>query len=288
MGSLSPNSSFFQRLQADEIDLVEMIDLELPGGGGNFHFTTANDEVWFTLSGSLTKYIPFAGGTPSGVQQDNSLGVSVIDFVMQNSIVAVSDMVDNSDFALARLKVGRVFISTPDLGRMEIYNGQVGDFGYDRVQLRGQARNLWKSLNVQWPYFLYQDTCAWRFGSQGCGVDTSSYAVQINTLSVNSSTTIDLYFPAGTITNSFANGRFDFGRLMVTGGVNSGAQRTIRAHSGDHLALSYDLPSADVTGISFEIRPGCRKRIVQDCKSLYNNEKNFNGYWGIPVQEKAY
>jgi len=286
--TLSPNSAYFERLQLDTVDLVELIDLELPGGGGNWHFTTANDFITYTLSGALTKYVPFAGGTPTGVQQDNSLGVAVIDFVLQNSITAISDMVDNSDFALARLKIGRVFASTPDLGRMEIYNGQVGDFGFDRIQLRGQARNLWKSLNVQWPYFLYQDTCAWRFGSQGCGVDASLYAVNINTISVNSSSTIDLVFPAGTLTNSFASGRFDFGRLIVTGGVNSGSQRTIRQHTGDKLSLSYDLPSSDVTSISFEIRPGCRKRIVQDCKSIYNNETNFNGYWGIPVQEKAY
>lgn len=288
MGTTSPNSAFFKRLQHDDIDIVELIDLELPGGGGKFHFTTCNQPVTYTLSGAATSYIPFAGGTPTGVQQDNSLGVSVIDFVMQNSIVAVSDMVDNSDFALARLKIGRVFISTPDLGRMEIYNGQIGDFAYDRIQLRGQARNLWKSLSVQWPYFLYQDTCAWRFGSQGCGVNASSYTVAINTLSVNSSTTIDLQFPAGTLTNSYADGRFDFGRLLITGGVNSGSERTIRSHVADKLSLSYDLPNADVTSISFQITPGCRKRIVQDCKSLYNNEINFNGYWGIPVQEDAF
>jgi len=287
-GTMSPNSAFFARLQEPTLDIVELIDIELPGAGGAWHFTTANQEITYTLSGTATKYQLFAGGTPTGVQQDNALGVSVIDFVMQNSITAITEMVENNDFALARIKIGRVFISTPDLGRMEIYNGQVGDFAYDRIQLRGQARNLWKSLNVQWPYYLYQDTCAWRFGSQWCGINASSFAVNINTIDVASSTTIDLLFPAGTLSNSYANGRFDFGRLIVTGGVSSGSQRTIRAHSGDLLSLSYDLPSSDVTGISFEIRPGCRKRIVEDCKSLYNNDKNFLGFWGIPVQEKAY
>jgi uncharacterized phage protein (TIGR02218 family) len=288
MPTSSPNSAFFQRLQMDEVDLVEIIDLELPGGGGSWHFTTANDAVTYTLSGAPTKYIPFAGGTPTGVQQDSALGVSVIDFVMQNSITAISEMVANSDFSLTRLKIGRVFISTPDLGRMEVYNGQVGDFSYDRIQLKGQARNLWKSLNVEWPYYNYQDTCAWRFGSAGCGVDTTSLAVAINTLSVNSSTTIELRFPAGTLTNSYASGRFDFGRIMVTGGVNSGSERTIRAHDGDNLSLSYDLPNADFTGITFSIKPGCRKRIVEDCTSLYNNAANALAFWGIPVQEKAY
>lgn len=288
MGSTAPNSAFMARLQLDDIDIVEIIDLELPGGGGMFHFTTCNQPVMYTLSGAATSYVPFAGGTPTGVQQDNALGVSVIDFVLQNSITAVSDMVDNSDFAIARLKIGRVFSSTPDLGRMEMYNGQVGDFSYDRIALKGQARNIWKSLNVQWPYYLYQDTCGWRFGSAGCGINTQSLGVTINSLIVNSSTTIDLQFPAGTLTNSFASGRFDFGRITVTGGVNSGAIRTIRSHVGDHVSLSYDLANADVTSISFVILPGCRKRIVEDCHSIYNNAKNAIAYWSIPVQEKAF
>lgn len=287
-GTISPNSAFFTRMQSDEIDLVEIIDLELPGGGGNFHFTTCNQPITYVLSGTATTYDPFAGGTPTGVQQDNALGVSVIDFVMQNTISNVSDMVDNSDFTQARLKIGRIFIGTPGLGRMEIYNGQVGDFAFDRIQLKGQARNLWKSLNVQWPYYLFQDTCGWRFGSAGCGINASSFDVAVNTINVTSSTTIDLYFPTGTLTSSFTTNRFDFGRLAVTGGVNSGAVRTIRSHSGDHLSLSYDLPSADVTSISFVIRPGCRKRIVQDCHSIYNNAKNALAFWTIPLQEKAY
>lgn len=287
-GTKSPSSAFYARLQWENIDIVELIDLELPGAGGKFHFTTANQPVTFTLSGAPTTYNPFAGGTPTGVQEDNTLGVAVIDFVMQNSIASVADMIDNADFAIAALKIGRVFASTPDLGRMDIYDGQIGDFSFDRVQLRGQARNLWKSLSVQWPYYMYQDTCGWRFGSAGCGVNASSYNVNINTLSINSSTTVDLIFPAGTISNSYANGRFDFGRLTVSNGVNSGSMRTIRAHSGDMLSLSYDLPNANFTGIQFVIQPGCRKRVVADCKSLYNNDKNALAFPGIPVQEQAF
>jgi uncharacterized phage protein (TIGR02218 family) len=288
MTTNAPNSAFFARMQEEFIDLVEMIDIDLPGGGGSWHFTTCNQPVTYTLSGAPTTYIPFSGGTPTGVQQDNNLGVSVIDFVMQNSIQAIGEMVANADFSLASLKIGRVFVSTPDLGRMEMYTGQVGDFSFNRAEVKGQARNIWKSLNVQWPYYLYQDTCAWRFGSAGCGVNASSFNVTINTISVTSSTVIDIRFPAGTLTNSFPDGRFDFGKLTVTGGVNSGSMRTIRAHTGDMLSLSYDLPSANFAGISFTIRPGCRKRMVEDCKSLYNNDTNFLGFKDIPVQEKAY
>lgn len=284
----APNDAYFARLQADFIDLTELIDLELPGGGGKWHFTTSNHPVTFTLSGVPTEYIPFAGGTPTGVHEDNSLGVTVIDFVMQNSIAAISDMVDNSDFSNAGLKIGRVFISTPDLGRMSLYDGQIGDFGFDRIQLRGQARNLWKSLSVNWPYYQYQDTCSWRFGSAGCGVNASSYNVNVGTLSINSSTTIDLRFPTGTLSNSFPDGRFDFGRITVTNGVNSGSIRTIRAHTGDMVSLSYDLPNADFTAMQFVIQPGCRKRIVEDCNSLYNNTKNALAFWGIPLQEQAF
>lgn len=286
MTTVSPNSAFFQLLQADNVTIVELIDFELPNGVVR-HWTTCNQPVTYTLSGSATRYTPFSGQTPMGVQEDNQLGVSVIDFVLQNSDDVISSYLDNSDFACAKLKIGRVFPSTPDLGRMEVYNGQIGDFGYTRAQIKGQARNFWKSLSIEWPYYRYMDTCGWRFGSDGCGFNTTSVTYAVNTLNVGSSTTLDLLFPTGTF-SAYSDGRFDFGRLTVTAGTNSGAIRTIRAHTGDLLSLAKDLTNADFTGITFSIYPGCRKRLIEDCKSLYNNDRNFLGWKWIPIQEDAF
>lgn len=273
--TVAPNSAFFTRLQADAVDLIELIDFELPGGT-SFRWTTANRPLTYTLSGAATSYIPFPGLTPGGVHESNNLQVAAANFVMQNSGSPLVGLIEN-DFGTAKIKVGRVFASTPDLGRMEVYFGQVGDFTYNRTQITGQARNIWKSLSIQWPYYSYQDTCGWRFGSQGCGFNTASITMAVNSVNVGSSTVSALLMPTGTL-SSYTAGRFDFGRLTVTAGVNSGMVRTIRVHTGDLLTLASPLPFSDFTGITLSIYPGCRKRLIDDCKSLYNNDTNFLGW----------
>ena len=281
------NSAFWVRLQADDLEIAELIDLETPSGG-SFHWTTANQPITYTLSGVPTTYIPFPGGTGSGIEESIDLGVSVMDFTMANTGPILQGQLLSADFALAALKIGQIFTDTPDLDRMEIYTGKIGDFQFDRLELSGQARNLWKSLNVQWPYYTYQDKCAWRFGSAGCGFNTSSITLAINTINVGSSTTLNILLNSGTLTQSFANNRFDLGRATFTSGTNSGAVRTIRVQTGDLLSLSYILPNGDLTGLQLSIYPGCKKRLIDDCKSLYNNDTNFFGSPWIPKFEQAF
>jgi hypothetical protein len=269
---ITGNSSLFQqKLQSDGVLLCELIDLYLPNGAA-LHFTTANNPITYTLSGADTSYRPFPG-SGGGMQEDTLLGVSVVDFVMSNANSSVAQQLVSNDFALCNLKIGRVFTDTPNLGRMDIYNGKVGDFSYDRHEVTGQARNYWKSLNVQWPYYTYRDTCGWRFGSVGCGKTRPSYA--INSINVSSSDTRLILVASGYLTRSFANGQLEFGRATVTGGVNSGFVRAIIGQSGDLISLSSDLPYSDISGMKLLIEPGCKKRLIEDCKSLYNNDKKF-------------
>ncbi len=283
-----PNTPFFTRLQGDAIEMCELIDLETKGP--HFHWTTANQPITYTLSGTLTEYFPFPGKTITGVKESTDLGVSVVDFVVANTGQIFSDLMVANDMDMAALKVGRIFTDTPDLGRMEIFQGKLGDFSYDRDKISGQARNQYGSANTRWPYYNYQDACVWRFGGTGCGFDTTSITLTLATDSFDtgSSTTLNLLLASGTLTGSYDNGRFDFGRFTVTDGVNSGHVRTIRAHTGDLLFLSHPLPVNSFANIAATIWPGCRKRRVTDCVSLYDNGENFLGFEWIPIQEDAF
>jgi hypothetical protein len=275
-------------MQQDNIEMVELIDLET--NGPSFHWNGSNRSVTYTLSGTATEYLPFPGKTITGVRESTDLAVSVIDFVVANTGSLINDLLVSNAFDMAVLKVGRVFTDTPDLGRMEIYRGKLGDLSYDRKQVSGQARSQFGSSNTRWPYYNYQDTCIWRFGGTGCGFDTTSVTLTLATdsIAVSSSTQINVLVASGTLTGSFADGRFDFGRFTVTGGVNSGHVRTIRAHTGDLLFLSHPLPINDFTAMTATIFPGCRKRRVTDCISLYDNAENYVGFEWIPIQEDAF
>jgi uncharacterized phage protein (TIGR02218 family) len=284
---VSATSAFWLKMQGDSNLLTELIDLELPGGT-NYRFTTTNAPLTYTLSAAPTIYVPFPGATPTGVEESADMGVSIIDFLMVNTFNDVMSMLDSDDFKSAVIKVGRVFTDTPDLGRMEIYYGQMGDFVHDRLTIKGQVRNQWKSMGVRWPYYTYQDKCNWRFGGTGCGFNTASVTVALNSIQVGSSTTLALLVASGYLVRSYSNGRFDFGKLTVTAGANSGHVRTIRSHSGDLLGLSHTLPNSDLSGMQLSIYPGCRKRLIDDCKSLYNNDKNFLGWPWIPAQEQGW
>lgn len=283
-----PNSAFFDRLQEDGVQMCEVIDLETKGPA--FHWCTANQPLTQTLSGTPTTYFPFPGKTIGGVRESTELSISVIDFIMANTGQIFADLITTNDMDAAAIKVGRIFPDTPDLGRMEVYHGKLGDFTYDRNQVSGQARSQYGSGNTRWPYYNYQDACIWRFGGTGCGFDTSTVTLALDATSIDtgSSTTINFLAASGTLTLSFSNGHWDFGRLTVTGGVNSGHVRTIRAHTGDLLFLSHPLPINSFAAMTVDIWPGCRKRRVTDCVSKYNNAANFVGFEWIPIQEDAF
>lgn len=279
------NSAFYTRMQSHGGTLVELIDLETTNI--ELHWTTANQPITYTLSGFETIYEPFPGMVPGGVEESVDLGVAVIDFVMANTGDILRKMLSSDEFSKARLVVGRVFADTPDMYRMPYYEGTIGDFSYDRKEIRGQARNQFKSMAIRWPYYNYQDKCVWRFGGTGCGFNTTSVTQLIGSVAVTSSSPLVVALNSGTLA-SFAAGRFDFGRLVVTGGVNSGQVRTIRTHTGDLLGLSHPLAINSFTGMSVSIFPGCRKRLKEDCHSTYNNAENFMGFPWIPIQEQAF
>ncbi len=278
------SSAYWARMQEDGLQMVDLIELRTRSR--SFYFTTAPDPI----VSSLQTYQPFIGGTPTGTEEGSDLSTNVIDFVIANTGSILSDLVSGGDFQSASISVARVFADTPDLGRMVVYNGVIGDYSYDRLNIRGQARGGLGNTSQQWPYYTYQDTCVWRFGGPGCGFDTSSITIEVNSASiiVGSTTSLVVRFVNGLLTTSFSNGWFDFGRLTVTGGVNSGEVRTVRIHSGDTFALSHPLSINSHTNLSVSIYPGCRRRKVDDCSSKYNNLDAFLGWPTIPIQEQAF
>lgn len=272
------NSAFWLRLQGDDMQIAETIRLD--HANLQKRWTTNNDPI--VRSGEV--YSPFPGRSEGGVEESSDLSVSVAGFVFSNSGGEFDSLLGASNFDMAAVIVERCFTDTPDLGSIEIFRGLLGDISYTRTEISGEARTQWGGKNQNWPYYAYKDTCGWRFGSQGCGIDTSSFTYTFSGTQIASGTAIAVVMTGTTLTQSFSNGHFDFGRLTWLTGPNSGEVRTIRTHSGNLLGLSHKLPYTANSG-DFQIFPGCRKRWEADCTSKYNNEENFLGFKWIPIQE---
>lgn len=276
------NSAFFNALQQDTVLLTELITLETPNG--NWYWTTNNNRI---VSSGQT-YVPFPGGTGDGIEESTDLGIATIDFIFSNSGGEFDELLNGQELDMATIDVDRVFTNSPDLGRMGIYSGRLGDYSYDRRQVYGQARDKFDGVNIKWPYYTYMDQCAWRFGSTGCGFDTSTI-INSGQLVSDANSKLTIKAASGDFTSSaYQNGHFDRGRVTILSGANSGSVRTVRTHSGDAFDLSHGLPFSVTSGDFFTVFRGCRKRLVEDCNSVFDNTSNFLGFPWIPRQENAF
>ena len=274
----SVSSGMWEALQQQHVEIVELIEIAHPNL--NLNWTTGNK----SLVSSGTTYSVFAGQSQGGVAENADLTVSVAGFIIANRSGEFDGLLDGANFDAASVVVRRVLVSSPDLGSIEIFRGKMGDIKWTRNQIEGSVRNLWGSANQSWPLYSYRDGCSWKFGSTGCGVVTNSFTVTFSATQIASASPIVIHLNSGTLTQSYDNGYFDFGRITFVTGADSGDLRSVRLHSGDSLALSHRLPSEVLTG-AFTIFPGCRKRLVPDCTSKYNNASAFLGFPWIPIQE---
>ena len=274
----SASSAYWNLCQQDAVNVTELITLS--SRVYTWRWTTNNADI---VSSGFT-FVPFPGNTGNGIEEGIDLGIATIDFTIVNSGSDFEPVLQANDLDMASIIVRRVHVSTPDGGSVEIYRGKIGDYTYNRKQISGQARNFFNSINVQWPMYTYMDQCAWRFGSPGCGFNTSSITVSSTMNPVSSGYRLGaLCSIASKEINYYEKGRFTF-----TSGANSGHARSVRVHSGTRIEFSHTVPYNIASGDAFSLYPGCSKRLEADCTSKYNNDRNFLGFPWIPKQENAF
>lgn len=280
------SSAFWERLQGDAVELVEVIDLVTVNT--TYHWTLGNQPITAAFSGSNEVYSPAPILSQLRQKQSNDLSVNQAGFTFANTDALLLALLETEDTDFAQVNVRRVFVDTPDLGFLQVFEGQVGEQNHDRHNANVSVRDRWQSLSRQFPQYQYQDTCIWRFGGIGCGFDVATVTLTFSHAAVDvaSSTRVNILMNSGTLTQSFANDWFALGHMTFPSGKNAGIRRAIRAHSGDLLVLSRPLPfSIDSTDV-FSLHPGCRKRLVADCNDKFDNvESGYSGYPFIPVLE---
>lgn len=280
-----PSSGFWDKLQLDGVEMAVAIDLFTPGN--NFFWTTQNDNVTIlNSSGDATEYAPFPGIPLGGNKRGTDLTIATVAMVMANSGGVFDSLILGKELARSEVVLRRYFTDTPAYGAIEFMRGKIGNYKWNRDEITGSVRDAWDSANQKFPYYNFQDNCIWKFGSDGCGFDTTSVTLTLS-VDISSSTQLKIMCVSGSLTQSYSNDFFTFGRFTATFGVNSGQVRTIRSHSGDQLDMSHQFGSA-VSSLQATVYPGCRKRRIADCASKYDNQANFHGHEWIPIQENAF
>lgn len=290
--TLNIGSAFFERLQADTIiGLIELVDLQTPNG--SFHWTTYNESVLAPYSGTNILYDPFPGDTSPAGARNTEMRAASARFSVANTGDVLKNIVLGQEMKRSSVRVRRIWVDTPGLGEWHMFEGAMQDIKHDRDVISGTVRDKMSFVKRQWPPFVYQDTCVWQFGSEGCGVDVSSFtdAVSPAQLVVGSSSRISLFV------GSYAVARDDdfyaLGRATCTFGANSGSIRQIRVHTGSVVAFTHPLPVVPGASDVWTLQAGCRKRLLNDCSSKFSNVNSgqdfgFNGHKWIPLQDNAY
>lgn len=79
---------------------------------------------------------------------------------------------------------------------------------------------------------------------------------------------------------------YEMGEIKITSGNNEGQRRMVRSSSSGVLVSFTSFPKDIANGVSYELYPGCDKRVAETCDAVFNNSLNFLGFIHIPkVQE---
>lgn len=183
----------------------------------------------------------------------------------------------------ARLVLRRAFLpawGSPITGVLTRFSGRVSEIEPNRSGVRMMVRSDLEILDVKLPRRLYQPGCLHTLFDGGCGLTKASFAVAGAVDGTSTTTVIDcnLSNPAG---------HFALGTVTFTSGPNNGQTRSVKAYTPGSLVLASPLPSAPISGDTFNAFPGCDKTL-STCTSKFANKANFRGHPYIPKPETAF
>lgn len=160
--------------------------------------------------------------------------------------------------------------------RLLLETGFVGEIKRGDLAFSAEVRGLAKAFDEERGR-LYTRACSADLGDARCGVAltavTGSVAVTDGRLSL-----------AAPALASFPDAHFSGGRLVFTGGGNTGFVSEVKRHAADGqgtLQLWQAPPASIVPGDAFQVTPGCDKSI-STCRTKFGNGPNFRGFPHLP------
>lgn len=173
--------------------------------------------------------------------------------------------------------------AAPTDGIDSIMAGTVGEITLGRNTVKAELRGLQQFL--QQPVgAVSTKLCPYRVGVNNgidsrCPVNLATFTVTGAVTSVSSNQVFT------DSAQAQAAGWFDEGLLTFTSGANSGFTARVRIFASGQFTLGTAMLAAVQVGNTFSVSAGCRRRLIEDCKTKFNVLLNFGGQPHRPLQD---
>lgn len=216
----------------------------------------------------------------SGLAVDNTELTLLADGIHVELADILSGRWDAAEFVLFQYNW-----SAPGDGTIPVKTGTLGNLqpkrGSHTAEMRGLRQALQQSVGA-----VLQPTCRYRLGSTSmpaglCKKDLTSFTV------VGTVTSVASAYAFSDSGRTEADDWFTEGMLTWVTGANTGLDFKVRASTlAGAITLATPVVQDIQVGDTYSMVAGCRLRLIEDCKTKFNNVLNFGGEPHVPGQDK--
>lgn len=245
-------------------------------------FTTHDrDIVWDSVT-----YKASTGPSPTAIQTKSDLGVDTMEMSGFVSDDITFDAIRGGLWDNAAFVIYGVNWANP-AAAVEIRRGWLGQSkirpGFWSFELQGFTRRLNNRIGEN-----TSPGCRNDLGDSTCQVNLAPYTISVLIQSVVNSRT---YVLSDALGDPLANatGEFDQGKFTFTAGANNGLAFEIKNWDQStgtiefYLSVPFEVVPIDDTA---QLHRGCHKRIVEDCKGVFDNVVHFRGEPHLPGNDR--
>lgn len=256
-------------------------------------FTTLDRPVVYDDGDGEVTYYPLNGFDPTAFRNDTGYSVDNAEaYALISDDVEPGITIEDIEAGLlddATWKCYLVNFESPSDGHVLLDAGDVGPVRtrYGMVWIPELLSHI---VRLRQPIgHVDSITCRAIFGTPadsqtGCGIDASTLWVSGEVTSVGAET--DRVFTADVEASS--SGISAPARVRWLTGDNVGRNLAwVESINSDEIILGEPTLKPIQVGDTFEIRPDCRKRYLQDCIGIWNNGINFKGEPYIPIGDAS-
>jgi len=134
------------------------------------------------------------------------------------------------------------------------------------------------------PAVVYSSECPWQIYDTNCGLNPDDWD-ESGSADAGSTTRL-LYDPVFAFA-AHAEGYWQWGKIIMTSGDNTGIARSIMQHYDGYVKMLLPFPKTIAVGAGFTAWPNCQGKAAL-CHSTFDNYENFLGFEYMPNPEALF